>query len=99
MRKRIWILALSLLVVTSSILAYFPLTQQLSNPYDVSWENAIRILNTGQVIRVFQTHHLDVTLSLKNETVLMTREPTIDAIFHEIVRCGDPCQNIVKATE
>jgi len=99
MRKRIWILALSLLVVTSSILAYFPLTQQLSNRYDVSWENAIRILNTGQVIRVFQTHHLDVTLSLKNETVLMTREPTIDAIFHEIVRCGDPCQNIVKATE
>jgi hypothetical protein len=99
MRKRFWILALSLLVVTSSILVYFPLTQQLSNRYDVSWENAIRILITGQVMRVFQTHHLDVTLSLKNETVLTTREPTIDAIFHEIVKCGDPCQTIVEGTE
>ncbi|SRR6266568_141758 len=99
MRKRFWILALFLLIVVASALAYFPLTQQPSNRHRISWENAIAILNTGQVIRVFQTHHLDVTLTLKNETVLTTREPTIDAVFHEIVRCGDPCQNIVRGTE
>src|SRR5437867_11561326 len=99
MRKRFWILALFLLIVVASALAYFPLTQQPSNLHSVSWENAITILNTGQVMRVFQSHHLDVTLSLKNGTVMTTREPTIDAIFHEIQKCGDPCQNIEKSTE
>jgi len=99
MRKRFWILALFLLILVASALAYFPLTQQPSNRHRVSWENAITILNTGQVMSVFQSHHLDVTLSLKNGTVMTTKEPTIEAIFHEIQKCGDPCHNIEKWTE
>src|SRR2546422_11343923 len=99
MRKRFWILVLSLLIVAASALAYSPLTQQQFNRHNVSWENAITILNTGQVMRVFQSHQLDVTLTLKNGTVMTTKEPTIDAIFHEIQRCGDPCQNIEEYTE
>ena|SRR6266568_680901 len=99
MRKRFWILALFLLIVVASALAYFPLTQQPSNRHIVSWENAITVLNTGQVMRVFQSHHLDATLLLKSGPVMTTKEPTIDAIFHEIQKCGDPCHNIEKWTE
>jgi len=99
MRKRFWVLVLSLLIFAASALAYFPLTQKPSNRHSVSWENAITILNTGQVMSVFQSHHLDVTLSLKSRTVMTTKEPTIDAIFHEIQKCGDPCHNIEKWTE
>jgi len=51
------------------------------------------------VMSIFQSHHLDVALSLKNGTVMTTKEPTIDAIFHEIQKCGDPCHNIEKWTE
>ncbi|TMI16434.1 hypothetical protein E6H35_00105 [Candidatus Bathyarchaeota archaeon] len=99
MRKRFGILVLSLLIVAASALVYSPLTQQPPNRHNVSWENAIAVLNTGQVMRVFQSHHLDVTLSLKNGTVMTTKEPTIDAIFHEIQRCGDPCRYIEEYTE
>jgi len=99
MRKRFWVLVLSLLIFAASALAYFPLTQQPSNRYSVSWENAITVLNTGQVMRVFESHHLDVTLSLKSGTVITTKEPTIDAIFHEIQKCGDPCHNVEEWTE
>src|SRR3989449_9805660 len=99
MRKRFWVLVLSLLIFAASALAYFPLTQQPSNRYSVSWENAITVLNTGHVMRVFQSHHLDVTLSLKGGTVITTKEPTIDAIFHEIQKCGDLCQSIQEWTE
>jgi|SRR6267143_6157296 hypothetical protein len=98
MRKRFGILVLSLLIVALPALAYFPLTRP-SSPIRVSWEGAITTLYTGQVTSVFQSHHLDVTLVLKNGTVMTTKEPTIDAIFHEIQKCGEPCQNIERATE
>ncbi|HEV2119250.1 MAG TPA: hypothetical protein VGS11_03945 [Candidatus Bathyarchaeia archaeon] len=98
MRKRFGILVLSLLIVGSSAFTYFPLTRP-SNPISVSWEKAVSILYTGQVLRVFQSHHLGVSLWLKNGTGVTTNEPVIDAIFHEIQKCGDPCKNIEKWTE
>jgi|SRR2546425_378648 len=99
MRKRFGILVLCLLIVAASAVAYFPLTRPPSNRPSISWDGAIAVLHTGQVTRIFQTHHLEVSLWLKNGTVMITREPTIDAIFHEIQKCGEPCQSIEEATE
>jgi hypothetical protein len=99
MRKGFGIVVLSLLIVAVSAVAYFPLTQPPSNPARVSWQEAITVLYTGQVTMVFQSHHLDVSLWLKNGTVITTKEPTIDAIGYEIGKCGDPCKNIVYGTE
>jgi len=99
MRKRFWILVLSLLTVTASALAYFPLTHPPSNGNSVPWEKALTTLYTGQVTRVFQSHHLDVTLALRNGNVMTTKEPAIDAIFHEIQKCGEVCKNIETWTE
>ncbi len=96
MRKQFGIVVLSLLIVAVSVLAYFPVP---SDHARVVWSVAIQVLYTGQVTHIFQSHHLDVTLQLKNGTVLTTKEPTIDAIFHEVTRCGDPCRNIEMATE
>jgi len=99
MRKRFGILVLSLLIVAASAFAYFPLTQQPSDRMNVSWAMAITILQTGQVTHVIQTHHLYVSLWLKNGTVVTTKEPTIYSISYEIGKCGDPCKNIVFGTE
>jgi len=66
---------------------------------NVSWAMAITILQTGQVTHVIQTHHLYVSLWLKNGTVVTTKEPTIYSISYEIGKCGDPCKNIVFGTE
>jgi hypothetical protein len=86
------------LIVAVTVLAYLPLTRPPSDQ-SVVWSVAIQVLYTGQVTRIFQSHHFDVTLELKNGTVLTTKEPTIDAISYELRKCGDPCKNIVFATE
>ncbi|SRR6266849_4068466 len=99
MRKGFGIVVLALLVVAASALAYLPLTRPPSNLGNVSWEEAITILHTGEVTRVMQTHQLYVSLWLKDGTVITTKEPTIYSLSYELSKCGDPCKNIVFATE
>lgn len=65
----------------------------------VDWETAVSILNSGDVVEIFQTHSLDVTLTLANGRRLQTVEPAIDDIFTAVQECGEPCGNIVLATE
>lgn len=65
----------------------------------VTWEEAIEILNGGEVVAVFQLHSLEVTLELKDGSMITTMEPNIDDIFHEVEKCGSPCQGIMLATE
>ncbi|MBI2086478.1 hypothetical protein HYT74_04000 [Candidatus Daviesbacteria bacterium] len=54
----------------------------------VSWEEAVRILNSGQVTGTFQTHALDVILYLKDGSETKTKEPRIDEIHREIEKCS-----------
>ena len=68
-------------------------------PDKVDWEMAIEILNSGDVEMAAQLHNLTVTLTLKDGTVIRTVEPTIDAIFDEVEKCGEPCSGIALATE
>lgn len=65
----------------------------------VSWEKAKEILHSGEVEQVFQSHSKNVTLILKNGTTLNTVEPNLDDIFSEVKKCGEPCQDIILATE
>lgn len=68
-------------------------------PSEVDWETAVDILNTGDVEMVMQAHSLDVYLTMKDGSQIHTVEPHIDAIFSEIQRCGQPCSQIIQATE
>ena|SRR2546422_6143749 len=65
----------------------------------VSWDVAVRMLRSGQVVAVMQGHNLIVSLTLRDGTSIMTIEPSIDLIGQEIFLCGDPCKNIRYATE
>ena len=65
----------------------------------ISWERAVDLLNSGQVTMVVQAHSLEVTLTLKSGVTVKTIEPTIDAIFAEIQKCGETCSGVVQATE
>ena len=65
----------------------------------VSWNEAIRILNSGEVEQVLQTHSLEVTLILKDGTRIKTKEPNVDDILDEVEKCGSRCENIFLATE
>jgi len=65
----------------------------------VSWELAVEILHRGEVEAVFQLHNLEVTLVHLDGTSIKTVEPSIDAVFDEVDKCGQPCRNIMLATE
>ena len=66
---------------------------------EVEWSEAIEILNSGQVVQVFQSHSLEVILTLENGSQIKTIEPIIDEIFNEIELCGEPCSEMILITE
>jgi hypothetical protein len=66
---------------------------------NISWDAAKIILNNGEVKQIFQSHQLDVILTLKNGAELHTEEPKIDDIFKEVEKCGEICKDIILATE
>jgi hypothetical protein len=101
MSKKTLIIITIVLVIFASISTYLITTNQQEDNYDrtISWNKAIDILNTGEVKEVFQSHNLNVTLTLKNGTIISTQEPAIDNIFEEIEKCGKPCNNIILSTE
>ena len=65
----------------------------------ISWEEALALLNSGEVTSIFQAHSLSVTLTLKDGRTLHTVEPAIDDIFAAVEACGEPCADIALMTE
>jgi hypothetical protein len=78
-----------------------PSTSEPSTPYpqEVDWETAVEILYSGNVEMVAQAHSLDVVFTMEDGSQIHTVEPEIDAIFTEIQKCGEPCSQIIYATE
>jgi hypothetical protein len=66
---------------------------------EVSWEEAIEILNSGEVQGVYQLHSREVTLHLKDGSWIKTTEPGLDDIFREVEKCGSVCEGVTLATE
>ena len=102
MSKRFWVIGtIVLLIILAGIFIFVtnPPQQNGGDESTVSWDEAIRILNSGEVEQVFQTHSLDVTLILKDGRSIHTKEPGIDDIFDEVEKCGEPCKDILLATE
>lgn len=65
----------------------------------IPWEDAERLILSGEVAQIFQLHSLDVMLILRDGRRLTTVEPRIDAVFEVVDRCGDPCNQMLLATE
>lgn len=101
MAKKSIIIVATILLITTGIFIYLMTTNNESNQSEInaSWNESIEILNSGQVEEVFQEHNLEVTLILKNDTIIHTKEPKIDDIFDEVKKCGNQCDNIILSTE
>lgn len=65
----------------------------------VGWEQAEALILAGEVEAVFQTHSLEVTLTLNNGAQVQTTEPSIDLVFRVAQECGTPCADILLVTE
>ncbi len=66
---------------------------------DLTWSDAQALIAGGQVKGVFQSHSLDVTLTLADGRTLTTIEPQIDAVINAVKQCGAKCANTTIATE
>lgn|GEM_PF-1289581 len=87
------------LIVSFTILTTFALVGCKQEPRNVSWEEALSLLNSGNVKMVGQAHSLEVTFTLKDGSIVHTMEPKIDVIFDEVKKCGETCKGIPLATE
>jgi hypothetical protein len=66
---------------------------------EVTWNQAIEILNSGQVESIMQSHNLEISFVLEGGCRIWTIEPRIDDIFEEVRKCGELCAMIPLGTE
>lgn len=65
---------------------------------EVSWSEAVRILNEGDVVGVSQSHSLWVEFELRDGSRFASKEPEIDYVFWEIEKC-EACGEMYFLTE
>jgi hypothetical protein len=66
---------------------------------EVTWAQAVAMIENGEVVQVMQTHDLKVYLTFWDGRTLVTVEPEIDEIIRVIEACGETCKEIKIATE
>ncbi len=66
---------------------------------EISWQTAQEMIQSGQVKAVSQSHSLRVSLTLQDGRELQTTEPQIDDVIRVVKQCGEPCRDILIATE
>jgi len=65
----------------------------------VDWSVAEEAIINGEIVEAYQAHTLHVTLVKKDGALILSIEPEIDEVFRVLDRCGDPCKDVVRATE
>lgn len=65
----------------------------------IPWDEARLMILAGEVAQVTQLHSLEVTLEMRDGRRLVTVEPQIDEVFAVVEACGEPCADMVLATE
>lgn len=65
----------------------------------LDWSMAEQAIMSGQIVEVYQTPTLHVTLVKKEGSVILTIEPMLDEVFKVLDRCGDACKDVKRVTE
>ena len=63
---------------------------------EISWQEAIDLIQNCQIKTVFQKHNLIVTLTDKNNQIFKTIEPNIDDIFDQTNHLRSDCNDIIQ---
>lgn len=74
-------------------------SQEKREASEVSWEEAVRLIENCEAEMIFQTHARDVEISLKDGRRVHTVEPSIDEVFRLYNDLRDECGEIPMATE
>jgi len=104
----IFIILLIVLVVSSSSFVFFQKNKSKpinTNPSatitppaitEITWQEAIDLIQECQIQTVFQKHNLTVTLTNKNNQIFETIEPNIDDIFDQTNHLRSDCNDIIQ---
>ena len=76
-----------------------PVYPELKDGAEVAWSQVKDIVFSGQVVKIGQTHDLNVYLTLKDGRTFKTVEPEIDDILKLVQACGTLCKDILVATQ
>ena len=66
---------------------------------EISWEEALALIRSGEVHSVSQTHALEVALRTRTGARYTTREPEIDAVLRAVRELAPNAGEIAIATE
>ncbi|MDD4785087.1 MAG: hypothetical protein PHH12_01350 [Candidatus Shapirobacteria bacterium] len=63
---------------------------------EITWPEAVDLIQNCQIKTVFQKHNLEVTLTHKDNRIFKTIEPKIDDIFKETNHLRSDCNDIIQ---
>lgn len=71
------------------ILSTFRLLEQ--TPVEITWDDAVKLVNSCQVVKVFQYHSSNVYFTLKDGSLKTAKTPKLDIIFSIVSRASETC--------
>lgn len=71
------------------ILSTFRLLEQ--TPVEITWDDAVKLVNSCQVVKVSQYHSLYVDFTLKDGSLKTAKTPKLDIIFSIVSRASETC--------
>ncbi len=65
----------------------------------MDWSQAEQTILDGKVAKAYEAPTQHITLVLKDGSVALTMEPTLDEVQRVIERCGEACKDIEKISQ
>ena len=72
-----------------------PSTISISPTIQISWSEAINLIQNCQIRSVFQKHNKTITLTNKNNQVFEATEPKLDDVFYQTNHLRSDCNDII----
>lgn len=63
------------------------------------WQDAVVVINSGDVLEVYEVETLHVTLVLADGRVILAKEPEFGEVSRLLQACGDACKDVVIKSE
>jgi ABC-type glycerol-3-phosphate transport system substrate-binding protein len=87
-----------------AVIPFNPLPNAYPGPVEdvntfIDWTRFEELLMSGQVAKVYHNATLHITLELKDGSMALALEPSLNEFLAVIERCGDPCKDIETIEE
>ncbi|MDD2483259.1 MAG: hypothetical protein PHE32_01160 [Candidatus Shapirobacteria bacterium] len=101
-------ISLLVLILSALIICIFGLTKKdkpvdqgtieitLSPVIEITWPEAVNLIQNCQIKSIFQKRKLEVTLTAKDSRVYKTTEPKFNDIFTETNNLRSDCNDIIQ---